>query len=145
VDSSIIAAAFVMSTNWSMAAIVPQHAEFVLNRPKKKQRQRILGQCLSDGQYLQRNHTRTRLLYPKGNRAVEKNTVIRTSARKKSAYFTYQEVVSEGDLGEHRVRLLQRYFVKGKRAYTLTYSAQFESFDELKRIVSEMFDSFRLK
>ena len=74
-----------------------------------------------------------------------KNGSILQSNRKKSASFSYQEVISEGYLGKNQIKMRQWHFVKGKKAYTLTYTARLEHFDDLMSIVNEIFNSFKLK
>ena len=74
-----------------------------------------------------------------------KNVKITQSGRKKSDNLAYQEVVSEGILGTHSVKMKQWHFVKGKKAYSLTFVARINKFDESNDVVNEVFKSFKLK
>jgi hypothetical protein len=135
-------------SNWILAELKPQHVDFMLNKPKKS-----TDKGYWDNIYLMIN-TFKESTPELGNftlRATEqlkatlKNANIIQSARKKTDKFSYQEVISEGDLGKYRVKMKQWHIVKGKKAYTLTYTARVEGFNDLKQIVDEIFGSFSLK
>jgi hypothetical protein len=135
-------------SNWILGELKPQHVDFMLNKPKKS-----TDKGYWDNIYLMINTFKesTPELGNFTQRATEqlkatlKNANIIQSARKKTDKIAYQEVISEGDLGKFRVKMKQWHIVKGKKAYTLTYTARVESFDDLKQIVDEIFSSFSLK
>jgi PsbP-like protein len=135
-------------SNWVLAELKPQHVDFMLNKPKKSN-----DRGYWDNIYLMINTFKesTPELGNFTQRATEqlkatlKNASIIQSTRKKTDKFAYQEVISEGDLGKYHVKMKQWHIVKGKKAYTLTYTARSESFDDLKNIVEEVFSSFSLK
>jgi hypothetical protein len=135
-------------SNWILAELKPQHVDFMLNKPKKS-----TDKGYWDNIYLMINTFKesTPELGNFTQRATEqlkatlKNANIIQSTRKKTDKFAYQEVISEGDLGKYRVKMRQWHVVKGKKAYTLTYTARVEGFDDLKQIVDEIFSSFSLK
>jgi hypothetical protein len=134
--------------NWKLAETLPAHAEFMLNVPKKST---DIGYW--DNIYLMVNTFKetTPELGDFSKRATEqlktalKNGTIVQSTRKKSANFAYQEVISEGYLGKNQVRMKQWHIVKGKKAYTLTYTARLEHFEDLIGTVNEIFNSFKLR
>jgi PsbP-like protein len=135
-------------SNWILAEMKPQHVDFMLNKPKKSN-----DRGYWDNIYLMINTFKesTPELGNFTQRATEqlkatlKNATIIQSTRKKTDKFAYQEVISEGDLGKNRVKMKQWHIVKGKKAYTLTYTARVDGFDELGNIVAEIFSSFYLK
>jgi hypothetical protein len=135
-------------SNWILAELKPQHVDFMLNKPKKS-----TDRGYWDNIYLMINTFKesTPELGNFSQRATEqlkatlKNANIIQSTRKKTDKFAYQEVISEGDLGKNRVKMKQWHIVKGKRAYTLTYTARMDGFDDLGTIVDEIFSSFSLK
>jgi hypothetical protein len=135
-------------SNWVLAELKPQHVDFMLSKPKKSN-----DKGYWDNIYLMINTFKesTPELGNFTQRATEqlkatlKNASILQSSRKKTDKFAYQEVISEGDLGKYHVKMKQWHIVKGKKAYTLTYTARSESFEDLKNIVEEVFSSFSLK
>jgi hypothetical protein len=134
--------------NWKLAEILPAHTEFMLYVPKKSD-----DKGYWDNIYLMVNTFKetTPELGNYAQRATEqlktalKNGSILQSNRKKTANFSYQEVISEGVLGKNPIKMRQWHFVKGKKAYTLTYTARQEHFEDLMPIVNEIFNSFKLK
>jgi hypothetical protein len=134
--------------NWKLAEILPAHTEFMLYVPKKSD-----DKGYWDNIYLMVNTFKetTPELGNYAQRATEqlklalKNGSILQSTRKKTANFNYQEVISEGLLGKNPIKMRQWHFVKGKKAYTLTYTARQEHFEDLMPIVNEIFNSFKLK
>jgi hypothetical protein len=135
-------------SNWNMAVAVPAHADFLLNKPQKS-----TDKGFWDNVYLMINNfkTTTPTLASYSQTATNqlkstlKNALIHQSKQRKTANFTCQEVISEGMLGKHLVKMKQWHVVKGKRAYTLTYAARVESFDEVEGIIETMFNSFVIK
>jgi PsbP-like protein len=135
-------------SNWILAELKPQHVDFMLNKPKKSS-----DKGYWDNIYLMINTFKesTPELGNFSQRATEqlkatlKNAKIIQSSRKKTDKFAYQEIISEGDLGKNRVKMKQWHIVKGKKAYTLTYTARVDNFDDLGNIVDEIFSSFLLK
>jgi hypothetical protein len=134
--------------NWKLAEILPAHAEFMLNVPKKST---DIGYW--DNIYLMVNTFKetTPELGDYSKRATDqlktvlKNSSVLQSSRKKAPNFAYQEVISEGYLGKNQVKMKQWHIVKGKKAYTLNYTARLEHFDDLIGTVNEVFNSFKLK
>jgi hypothetical protein len=134
--------------NWQMSELTPQHTVFQLLKPKKSD-----DKGFRDNVYLAENTFKESLpeLANYAQRAAEqlkttlKNARIVRSERKKSGVFVYQEVISEGTLGVHAVKMQQWHFVKGKKAYSLTFVARADKFEESTGIVGDIFKSFKLK
>ena len=139
---------FVYPSRWKMSDILPEHTDFQMFKPQKS-----TDKGYRDNIYLIMNTFKesTPELGKYVTKATEqlksalKNAVIKQSVRKKTAKFAYQEIISEGDMGKYKVKMRQWHFVKGKRAYTLTYTARAEKFEETLPIVDKIFDSFSLK
>ena len=135
-------------SNWNKAEILPAHASFMLYVPKKSD-----DKGYWDNIYLMINTFKesTPELGSYAQRASEqlktamKGGSILQSSRKKSENLTYQEVISQGTLGKNALKMRQWHFVKGKKAYTLTYAARTEHYEDLMPIVNEIFNSFKLK
>jgi hypothetical protein len=134
--------------NWQMSELTPQHTVFQLLKPKKSD-----DKGFRDNIYLAENTFKetTPDLSNYAQRATEqlktslKNARIQRSERKKSGTLAYQEVISEGTLGTNAVKMQQWHFVKGKKAYSLTFVARADKFDESSSIVGDIFKSFKLK
>jgi hypothetical protein len=139
---------FTYPNNWQMSETPPQHTIFQLWKPKKSD-----DKGFRDNMYLAENIFKESIpeLGNYTQRATEqlkmtlKNAQIIRSVRKKSGTLAYQEVISEGLLGTHTVKMKQWHFVKGKRAYSLTFVARAEKFEESTGIIEDIFKSFRLK
>jgi hypothetical protein len=135
-------------SNWNKSEILPAHADFMLYVPKKSD-----DKGYWDNIYLMINTFKesTPELGSYAQRASEqlktamKAGTILQSTRKKTANFAYQEVISQGTLGKNALKMRQWHFVKGKKAYTLTYAARTEHYEDLMPIVNEIFNSFKLK
>ena len=140
--------AFIYPSNWKREQVLPQHTEFILRKPKKS-----TDKGYWDNIYLMVNTFKesTPELGNYSKRATEqlkmtlKNVEIQQTSKKKSGKLTYQEVISVGDLGKNRIKMRQWHFVKGKKAYTLTYAARVDGFNDLLPIVEQIFNSFNLK
>lgn len=139
---------FTYPDSWKMSEIPPQHTVFQLLKPKKSD-----DKGFRDNLYLAEN-TFKETIPELGNyaqRATEqlklslKNAQIIQSTRKKQGTMAYQEVISQGIMGVHNVKMQQWHFVKGKKAYSLTFVARNEKFEESKAIIEDIFKSFRLK
>ena len=134
--------------NWKMVEIPPQYTAFQLQKPQKS-----TDKGFRDNLYLAVN------TYKQSNadlgvyaqqaldqlKTTLKNVKITQSVRKKSSNLAYQEVISEGILGTYSVKMKQWHFVKGKKAYSLTFVARLDKFDESNDVVNEVFKSFKLK
>lgn len=139
---------FTYPDSWKMSEMPPQHTVFQLLKPKKSD-----DKGFRDNIYLAENTFKESIpeLGNYAQRATEqlkltlKNAQIARSERKKSGTLTYQEVISEGLLGAHTVKMKQWHFVKGKKAYSLTFVARAEKFEESSAIVEDIFKSFKLK
>ncbi len=139
---------FVYPSRWKMSDILPEHTDFQMFKPQKS-----TDKGYRDNIYLIVNTFKesTPELGKYATKANEqlkstlKNAVIKQSVRKKTAKFAYQEIISEGDMGKYKVKIRQWHFVKGKRAYTLTYTARGDKFEETLPIVDTIFNSFSLK
>ncbi len=135
-------------SNWNKSEILPANASFMLYVPKKSD-----DKGYWDNIYLMINTFKesTPELGSYSQRASEqlkaamKGGSILQSSRKKSDNLTYQEVISQGTLGKNALKMRQWHFVKGKKAYTLTYAARTEHYEDLMPIVNEIFNSFKLK
>ena len=134
--------------NWNKSEILPANASFMLYVPKKSD-----DKGYWDNIYLMINTFKesTPELGNYSQRASEqlkaamKGGSILQSSRKKSGNLAYQEVISQGTLGKNALKMRQWHFVKGKKAYTLTYAARTEHYEDLMPIVNEIFNSFKLK
>ena len=139
---------FTYPDSWKMSETPPQHTVFQLLKPKKSD-----DKGFRDNIYLAENTFKetTPELGNYAQRATEqlklslKNAQIIQSSRKKQGTMAYQEVISQGVLGTHNVKMQQWHFVKGKKAYSLTFVARNEKFEESKAVVEDIFKSFRLK
>ena len=132
-------------SNWIVNEIPPQHVDFMVNKP---QRSNDTGYW--DNIYIVVNTFKETnpTLDNFAQRATEqlrmtlKNVKINQSARKKSDKFVFQEVNSEGILGKNEVKIKQWHIVKGRKAYTITYTARINNFDESVDVVQQIFESF---
>ena len=123
----------------------PQHVDFMVNKP-----QRSNDKGYWDNIYIVVNTFKETnpTLDNFAQRATEqlrmtlKNVKINQSARKKSDKFAFQEVNSEGILGKNEVKIKQWHIVKGRKAYTITYTARINSFDESVDVAQQIFESF---
>lgn len=137
---------FTYPSNWKMDKTLPPNTEFILKKPKKSS-----DKGYWDNIYLMVNTLSNPDLATFTKKATEqlkttlKNVKIEQSIKKKLGKISYQEVISVGDLGKNRVKMRQWHFIKGKKAYTLTYSAREESFNDLYPIVEQISNSFSLK
>jgi hypothetical protein len=138
---------FTYPNNWKMAEMPPQHTVFQLFKPKKSD-----DRGFRDNLYLAEN-TFKESIPELGNYAQRATEQLKLSlknaqigqAKRKSGAFAYQEIISEGLMGTHVVKMKQWHFVKGKKAYSLNFVARVEKFDESVGLVDELFASFRLK
>jgi hypothetical protein len=139
---------FTYPDNWQLSEMPQQHTVFQLLKPKKSD-----DKGFRDNIYLAEN-TFKESIPELGNYATRgteqlkvtlKNAQIIQSNRKKSGNLAYQEVISEGTLGNNAVKMKQWHFVKGKKAYSLTFVARAEKFEESTAVVDEVFKSFKLK
>lgn len=73
------------------------------------------------------------------------NSQIIESKRIKSESGELQEVVFTGDQGIFNLKWRQRYWVKGEKAFVLTFTTSQATYDQYKQVSQKFFDSFKLK
>ena len=131
---------FIYPDNWQMLQKPPQHTVFQLLKPKKSD-----DKGFRDNIYLAENTFKQSIpeLSNYAQRATEqlkmslKNVKIQRSERRKSENLAYQEVISEGMLGTHNVKMRQWHFVKGKKAYSLTFVARVDKFEDSGQLLEK--------
>jgi len=73
------------------------------------------------------------------------NSQIIESKRLRSASGEFQEVVFTGEQGIFHLKWMQRYWVKGAKAFVLTFTASEATYDQYKQVGEKMLESFKLK
>jgi hypothetical protein len=73
------------------------------------------------------------------------NSQIIESKRVKSELGEFQEVIFTGDQGVFNLKWRQRYWLKGEKAFVLTFTASQATYDQYKQISQKLFDSFHVK
>ena len=73
------------------------------------------------------------------------NSKIIYSKRIKSGSGEFQEVVFTGDQGVLHLKWKQRYWVKGNKAYVLTFTSVETLFDGYVQVSDKVFNSFKVK
>jgi hypothetical protein len=67
------------------------------------------------------------------------------SKRQKSGDKEFQEVIFKGDQGTLHLKWRQRYYLKGDKAYVLTFTSSQATYDQYTQLCQKLFDSFVLK
>jgi hypothetical protein len=73
------------------------------------------------------------------------NSQIIDSKRMKSESGEFQEVVFTGEQGIFHLKWRQRYWVKGEKAFVLTFTASQVTYDQYRQVGEKVLDSFKLK
>lgn len=73
------------------------------------------------------------------------NSQIIESKRIKSATDEFQEVIFTGEQGILHLKWRQRYWVKGEKAFVLTFTASQATYDQYKQVGGKILESFKLK
>jgi hypothetical protein len=73
------------------------------------------------------------------------NSQITESKRQKSELGEFQEVIFTGEQGVFHLKWRQRYWVKGEKAFVLTFTASQATYGNYIDVNQKLFDSFKVK